>query len=78
VCLARLWVYPIKSCAGFEPATCWPLGPNGLLLDREWALVDADGAALTLKKVPKLATIKPVLDLQAGARAFLSLSDSIV
>ena len=65
--LARMWVYPIKSCAGFEPATCWPLGPNGLALDREWALVDADGVALTLKRVPKLATVRPVLDLQAGA-----------
>ena len=64
--LARMWVYPIKSCAGFEPVASWPLGPNGLLLDREWALVDAEGAALTLKRVPKLATLRPVLDLQAG------------
>lgn len=31
--LERIWVYPIKSCAGFAPAS-WPLGPNGLLYDR--------------------------------------------
>ena len=31
--LERIWVYPIKSCAGFAPST-WPLGLNGLLYDR--------------------------------------------
>ena len=31
--LERIWVYPIKSCAGFAPST-WPLGLNGLLFDR--------------------------------------------
>ena len=31
--LACIWVYPIKSCAGFAPSS-WPLGPNGLLYDR--------------------------------------------
>ena len=31
--LACIWVYPIKSCAGFAPPS-WPLGPNGLLYDR--------------------------------------------
>ena len=35
--LARMWVYPIKSCAGFEPGASWPLGPNGLLYDRRAA-----------------------------------------
>ena len=31
--LERIWVYPIKSCAGFTPSS-WPLGANGLLYDR--------------------------------------------
>jgi hypothetical protein len=31
--LACIWVYPIKSCAGFAPSS-WPLGLNGLLYDR--------------------------------------------
>ena len=31
--LERIWVYPIKSCAGFAPSS-WPLGLNGLLYDR--------------------------------------------
>ena len=33
---------------------------------REWAVVDVDGEALTQKRLPKLATIKPVLDLEKG------------
>ena len=31
--LQSIWVYPIKSCAGFAPSS-WPLGLNGLLYDR--------------------------------------------
>ena len=64
--LTAIYVYPIKSCAAFETRS-WPLGPNGLLLDREWALVGADGAALTLRQAPRLAAIRPRIDLAAGA-----------
>ncbi|BDA46796.1 probable molybdenum cofactor sulfurase [Coccomyxa sp. Obi] len=65
VVLERIWVYPIKSCAGFAPES-WPLGHNGLLYDREWALVDAEGVALTQKKLPRLATVRPTLNMDAG------------
>ena len=65
VVLERIWVYPIKSCAGFAPES-WPLGQNGLLYDREWALVDAEGVALTQKKLPRLATVRPNLNMDAG------------
>ncbi|KAK9807865.1 hypothetical protein WJX72_011591 [[Myrmecia] bisecta] len=44
----------------------WPLGPNGLLYDREWALVDEAGDALKQKKVPKMTAIMPSIDLQTG------------
>jgi len=41
--------------------------PTGLLHDRTWALVDrVTGQALTQKKYPKLALIRPYLDLQQG------------
>lgn len=51
----------------------WPLGPNGLLLDREWALVDPEGSALTQKGLPALASINPRLDLAAGKPALYQL-----
>lgn len=60
--LERIWVYPIKSCGGFCPQA-WPLGTRGLLWDREWALVDASGVALTQKRCPRLATVSTTIDL---------------
>ena len=65
--LSGIWVFPIKSCAGC-PQQSWPLGPNGLLFDREWALVGEEGEVLTLKKVPQLTAIQPTLDVAAGKR----------
>jgi hypothetical protein len=44
----------------------WPLGPHGLLLDREWTLVGRDGAALRLSALPALALLRPTVDLAAG------------
>ena len=41
-------------------------GPSGLLYDRCWALVDASGAALRLKRCPALARICAKVDLQRG------------
>ena len=69
-CLTAIYVYPIKSCAAFV-AGAWPLGANGLLLDREWALVDAAGAVLTLKQAPRMAAVQPSIDLAAGAPLLL-------
>ncbi len=63
--LEGIWVYPIKSCGGVRVSE-WPLGPNGLLLDREWALLGDDGNVLTQKGLPKLALIQPRIDLAQG------------
>ena len=47
----------------------WPVGPHGLLLDRQWALLGPDGGSpLTQKAVPTLATIHPCFDLPTGVR----------
>ena len=63
--LEGIWVYPIKSCGGIRVLE-WPLGPNGLLLDREWALVGDDGHVLTQKGLSKLALVQPRVDLWQG------------
>lgn len=60
-----LWLYPVKSCAAVTVAH-WPLGKCGLMWDREWALVDEHGKVLTQKKLPRLALIKPQIDLDRG------------
>jgi molybdenum cofactor sulfurtransferase len=65
----NLSVYPIKSCAGFSvpPGTAWEVRPEGLAWDREWCLVhQGTGAALSQKRYPKMALIRPSIDLDEG------------
>ena len=72
--LQGIWVYPIKSCGGTRVLK-WPLGPNGLLLDREWALVGDDGMVLTQKGLPKLALVQPRVDLAQGVMQVIQSLD---
>lgn len=60
--ISGLCLFPLKSCGGFEVQK-WPLGPQGLLYDREWAVVGTRGAALSCKTVPELLRLHPTLDL---------------
>jgi molybdenum cofactor sulfurtransferase len=64
-----LSVYPIKSCAAFSvpPGSAWEVRPEGLAWDREWCLVhQGTGAALSQKRYPKMALIRPSIDLDKG------------
>jgi molybdenum cofactor sulfurtransferase len=61
--LCKIALFPIKSCAGMV-VDAWPIGSRGLLFDREFAIVDlSTGSALTLKTVPELCFLHPVIDL---------------
>ncbi|EEH47047.2 uncharacterized protein PADG_03145 [Paracoccidioides brasiliensis Pb18] len=65
----RLCVYPIKSCGAFTipKDKQWEIKPEGLAWDREWCLVhQGTGVALSLKKYPRMALIRPVIDLEQG------------
>ncbi|GAA5843085.1 hypothetical protein JCM5353_000910 [Sporobolomyces roseus] len=70
--LGTLLLYPIKSCASQSilPETSpegWPITSTGLLYDREFMLVDpSSGKALSQKKYPRMALIKPSIDLERG------------
>src|SRR5690349_20222039 len=55
--IARLFVYPVKSCAGVE-VTEAVLTSTGLDLDRAWMVVDADGQFLSQRELPRMALIK--------------------
>jgi molybdenum cofactor sulfurtransferase len=64
-----LSVYPIKSCAGWRvpPQTAWMINKEGLAWDREWCLVrPGSGTALSQKRYPRMALIRPVIDLEQG------------
>ncbi|MFN7153940.1 MAG: MOSC domain-containing protein [Acidovorax sp.] len=58
--IARLFVYPVKSCAGIEVQQAL-LTETGLDLDRAWMVVDAQGAFLTQRALPRMALIRPQL-----------------
>nr|XP_055026069.1 molybdenum cofactor sulfurase isoform X1 [Misgurnus anguillicaudatus] len=63
--LTNLFIYPVKSCASFEVAE-WPLGPQGLLYDRLWMVVNENGVCLSQKREPKLCLIQPVICLASN------------
>ncbi|XP_062852171.1 molybdenum cofactor sulfurase isoform X2 [Trichomycterus rosablanca] len=63
--LTNIFVYPIKSCAAFE-VTEWPLGPQGLLYDRMWMVVNENGVCLSQKQEPKLCLIHPHICLNSN------------
>jgi uncharacterized protein len=58
--IARLFVYPVKSCAGIEVREAL-LTDTGLDLDRAWMVVDAQGVFVTQREHPRLALVHPRL-----------------
>lgn len=60
--LARLFVYPVKSCAGVELRDAL-LTETGLDLDRAWMVVDEQGEFVSQRELPRMALIKPTLKL---------------
>lgn len=64
-----LMVYPIKSCGGYRvpKETPWEVRAEGLAWDREWCLVHrGTGHALSQKRYPRMALIRPSLDFASG------------
>jgi hypothetical protein len=60
--IARLFVYPVKSCAGVELKEA-VLTETGLDLDRAWMVVDAANEFLSQRDEPRMALIKVQLKL---------------
>lgn len=56
--IARLFVYPVKSCAGTEVQQA-VLTEAGLELDRAWMVVDAQGVFLSQRTLPRMALVRP-------------------
>ena len=58
----RLFVYPIKSCAGVELGEA-VLTETGFDLDRAWMVVDENGNFVTQRELPRMALVRPRLKL---------------
>ncbi|KAI4138118.1 MAG: hypothetical protein L6R39_006956, partial [Caloplaca ligustica] len=62
-------IYPIKSCAGWQVPShlAWDINREGLAWDREWCVIhQGTQAALSQKRVPRMALLRPSIDLEAG------------
>jgi uncharacterized protein len=60
--IARLFVYPVKSCAGVELREAL-LTETGLDLDRAWMVVDDRGEFVSQRELPRMALIRPQVKL---------------
>ena len=56
--IARLFVYPVKSCAGVELDEAL-LIETGLEFDRAWMVVDEAGEFCSQRELPRMALIRP-------------------
>ncbi len=73
--ISRLFVYPIKSCAGVELKETL-LIETGLEFDRAWMVVDDSGEFLSQRELPRMALIQPQLrqyDMVLRAPGMLAL-----
>ncbi len=55
--ISRLFIYPIKSCAGIELRAA-ELTEAGLDLDRAWMVVDAQGEFVSQRELPRMALVQ--------------------
>ncbi len=55
--IARLFVYPVKSCAGVEVSESL-LIETGLDLDRAWMVVDESANFVSQRELPRMALVK--------------------
>ena len=62
--VARLFIYPVKSCAGIEVQQAL-LTETGLQWDRAWMVVDAQDDLLTQRELPHMALVHPQLEADA-------------
>ena len=60
--ISRLFVYPVKSCAGVELREAL-MTETGLDLDRAWMVVDDAGRFVTQRQFPRMALVRPQIKL---------------
>ncbi|XP_043250230.1 molybdenum cofactor sulfurase 1 [Colletes gigas] len=64
--LAKLYIYPIKSCSAYEITNSWSLSSRGLQYDREWMIITSSGTCLTQKQHINLCLLRPVIFKERG------------
>ncbi len=62
--IARLMIYPVKSCAGVAVSEAVLL-ETGLQWDRHWMVVDADSLFVSQRECARMALIRPQIEADA-------------
>ena len=76
VSVEQLFIYPVKSCAGIELSEA-ELTPEGLLWDRSWMVINADGKFVSQRQLPQMARIHIDFSEQALILAYAPESTSV-
>lgn len=58
--ISALYTYPVKSCGGVRHDTA-ELGPRGLLLDRQWMVIDTANRFVTQREYPAMSLVQTSL-----------------
>ena len=61
--LSALYIFPVKSCAPLTPREA-RVERRGLVDDRRWIVVDAQGTFITARKHPRMTLVNAVIDRQ--------------
>jgi uncharacterized protein len=56
--LSGLWIYPVKSCGGYEVAASQVSPRTGLVGDREWVMLTPDGRQAWMGEFHRMALIQ--------------------
>jgi uncharacterized protein YcbX len=64
IAVSRLYIYPIKSCAGIRLESS-AIGVAGLQHDRQWMIVADAGGFMTQRAYPRMALIRTAIDADA-------------
>lgn len=77
--ISELYMFPIKSCAA-QRVKSWQLdsASGRLRFDREFALVDASGTAMRLQTYPKMALLRPEIDLNENTMTIAAPDQSVL
>lgn len=62
--VVSIHVYPVKSCRGIS-LDASAFGPDGLVHDREFLVVDREGRFFTQRTVPRLALVETRIEAEA-------------
>jgi uncharacterized protein YcbX len=72
--VGRIWIYPIKSLLGVSVSQSLLLPAGNLQHDREFALVDDEGAFMNAKRTPEIHRIQATWDLANWSVTLAELS----